>query len=162
MTKEIEKKFLIRENNNEYYREEFTKKFGNLEKLKEKVLKEGIKISQGYIVTNKNGELRLSNRGESFYLTFKSDGLIVREEFENVISKEKFLYLWSLTKGKRVEKLRLKIPLNNYFGEIDFYLDRDLIVLEIEVKSKKDYLNLPLFGLDVTENINYKNKNLAK
>ncbi len=160
--KEIEKKFLIKENNNEYFNNKFIKTFGTLNELKEKALREGKRIIQGYLITNSNFEVRLSKRGDEFFMTLKNTHLVIREEFDNHITKEEFEKLWNKTIGRRIKKIRIKIPYKDYNAEFDFYLDRDLIIMEIEVKSIKDYNNLPLFGLDVTKNEKYKNKNLAR
>ena len=63
---------------------------------------------------------------------------------------------------RRVKKVRGKITYWGHTLEIDVYLDRDLIVAEIEVRNLSDIANLIPLGKYITNYPTYKNKNLAK
>jgi len=135
------------------------------------------KIRQGYIVEEKwehfetksgieipkeASEVRLRQKGDRFYLTFKGDGGLTRFENEEEISKDKFDSLWPLTEGKRVEKIRAEIKLGGKVLEVDVFTDRDLVLAEIEFDSEEAANNFPDIGEDVTADKKFKNKNLAK
>lgn len=177
MGKEIEKKFLLRENKKEYITNEFISSYGNsLNQLKTMVLINGTHIQEGYLsldylpeFSNKFKEkinfnpieARLRKKGNNFYFTIKGEGTLYRDELEIEINKHHFNKFWNKTKGKRIEKIRLDLPYKNYKSEIDVYTNKDLIVLEIEVPSINEANLIKPLGLDVTENPQYKNKNLA-
>ncbi len=178
MGKEIEKKFLLRENKKDYITKEFISFYGNsLNQLKKIVLINGTPIQEGYLSLNyipefsskfkekinfNPVEARLRKKGNNFYFTVKGEGTLSRNELEIELDKRDFNKFWNKTKSRRIEKIRLCLPYKNYKSEIDVYTDRDLIVLEIEVPSIKEANLIKPLGLDVTENPKYKNKNLAE
>lgn len=183
---EIERKFLIRENKNNYFSDFFMEQVATKELLanlmgiteEEGMNTLGKLIHQGYLPLEKledlrkplklypkfePKELRVRQYGEDYFLTVKSDGTLCREEIpDRVISRELFDSLWELTEGRRVKKIRIKLPYGIYTIEIDNYLDRDLVMVEVEFKNKKEAEEFPLLGKDITEYSRYKNKNLAK
>lgn len=177
MGKEIEKKYLIYENQTDYSTNNLSEICDSVNALEKKVLKEGTRIQQGYLPIEKGIELakrirlniefepaeaRLRNKGEKLYFTIKGYGGTIREELETEIDEKIFQEYWPSTKGKRIEKVRLKAPYNGLTAEIDVYLDRKLIVAEVETKTEKEAEQLKNLGLDVTQDSTYKNKNLAK
>jgi len=177
MGKEIERKFLLRENGKNYATLELLSFCSSIEELKETVLEKGKVIKQGYL-SLKDGqrlsnqmnlgvdfnptEARLRNKSEKLSFTLKGEGGISRDELEIEMEEYSFQRFWPLTIGKRVEKIRYNILYHNHTLEIDVYLDRDLIVAEIEVPTIKEASFIIALGLDVTENPKYKNKNLAR
>lgn len=136
----------------------------------------GVSISQGYLplefsekareVVNypksfRPSELRIRKKGNDHFMTVKGDGIIVRREYESEISEELFQKYWGSTKGKRVCKIRMKKLYNGYTLEVDYFTDRKLILGEMEFPSLEEAMKMTLPGKDVTEDSNYKNKNLA-
>lgn len=168
MKQEIEKKYLLGENGVSYATDAAPR---NLYPCR------GQKIRQGYLAPqdleaifaesgHKPGfeicEARLRQHGIDFYLTFKSDGTLQRTEEEHLISPSLFEKYWPRTEGRRIKKMRLRTSYGKYLVEIDFYTDRDLIIAEIEFPTRKEAEAHPLLGKDITEEAQYKNKNLSR
>ena len=177
MPDEIEKKYLIREGAEECITDEFKLKFYSIDYIAREILKEGEKIRQGYLDLGKGSDLakmlnidigfeimeaRLRDKAGKFYFTLKGDGTLSRSELEKEIDSGLFNEYWPETGGKRLEKCRLKKPYHEYEAEFDLYLDRNLIIAEVEVPSIEDALKLLPLGKDVTDDKRYKNKNLAR
>ena len=177
MGKEIEKKYLIRENGIEHASEALLQMYNSVEALKKDVLQNGKSIRQGYLplyaglkLSDKLGmnadfdfnEARLRDKAGKFYFTLKGSGGLSRNELETKIEQEVFDEYWPMTKGNRVEKVRLNMPFEGHTLEIDVYTDRDLIIAEVEVPTTDAAKKLSSLGKDVTTNKTYKNKNLAK
>ena len=177
MGKEIEKKFLFKEDGINYVTPPFYSLYNSLNNLEKQVRENGSPIFQGYLPIEKGMELakeldikinfepteiRLRDKAEKFYVTIKGNGDVCRNEVEKGIEKIIFDKYWDLTLGKRVEKIRLEKPYNNFKIEIDVYTDRNLILAEIEVPSIEIADALIPLGKDVTSNPQYKNRNLAK
>lgn len=148
-----------------------------MDSLKSDVLLNGKKIRQGYLDLNEGKklandfgilisfepcEVRLRDKEGKRVLTVKGAGGLERGEVEAIISKELFEEYWPKTKGKRVVKVRLEIPEGKYKIEVDVYTDRDLIVAEVEFPNISDSNSFVQIGKDVTEELQFKNKNLAK
>ena len=139
----------------------------------------GVEILQGYLPLEMAGEMRwvfdhpypkhfapseirLRQKGRKYFLTVKGEGTIEREEHESAISESVFQGYWGQTRGKRVCKIRMKRPFKSHTFEIDYFTDRELILGEIEFRSLDEANSISLPGKDVTEDKQYKNKNLAK
>lgn len=126
-----------------------------------------VHILQGYIVAESN-EIRLRKKGNRFFMTAKSDGTLVREEWETEIPKWVFEILWPKTEGKRIEKYRYsRIAPDGLLWEFDEYIGplKGLVVLEIEFPNEDLANNFVLLkGIraeEVTSDKRFKNKNLA-
>ena len=63
-----------------------------------------------------------------------------------------------------IEKIRLKVPIENYEKplEIDYIPALDLLLVELEVKTEEKMHNLPDFGEDVSEDENYSMRVLSE
>jgi CYTH domain-containing protein len=123
-------------------------------------------IIQGYI--SYSPEIRVRKKGELFFLTKKSDGTITRVETETEINNVTFEILQAMLHGNLIEKTRYEIPLEDgNIAELDIYhspLD-GLTTVEVEFISEEQantFLPPDWFGNDVTDDIRYKNKNLAQ
>ncbi len=177
MTKEIEKKYLIWENGVDYSANALSGLYLSVGALKKHVLEKGKTIIQGYLPKDKGWDLagrmklsfdfkpdvfRLRNLNGEKIFTVKGKGHEKRDEFEHKISDSIFKFYWPFTKGKRIDKKRLKLAYGHYYLEIDVFVDRDLIVGEIEVKDKKELADLKPIGMDVSKDQKYKNVNLGK
>jgi len=122
---------------------------------------------QGYIAISDDGsEVRIRKEDSKVYLTVKSSGELVREEKEVKMTKKQFEILWPLTAGRRIEKIRYKIKLDNKIAYLDIYKGKlkGLKIVEVEFKSIKEAKNFippDWFSREVTYDKRYKNKNLA-
>ena len=146
---EIEKKFLIKH-------KPCIKKYN-----------QKIEIKQGYL--SGTAECRVRKIDNKHYLTIKSKGNLIREEWETIIPEWVFNELWSDTENRRISKNRYIIQENQRTLEIDAYKDKfvGLYILECEFSTKKEALEFrtPLWlreVIDVTEDPRYKNRNLAE
>lgn len=128
---------------------------------------EQTKIRQGYMVLGADGsEARVRDKGGVFSLTVKSKGDRTRGEWEIEIDEEQFLTLWPATEGKRVEKIRIKVPYEGHIIEVDVYEGYlyGLVTAEVEFDSDNEALEFVApdwLKEDVTEVAAYKNQNLA-
>jgi CYTH domain-containing protein len=125
-------------------------------------------ILQGYIALDPNGsEVRVRNKGDKYFLTAKSGGQLERTEAEIEISKGEFERLWPLTDGRRVEKKRHTVQIENkLLIEVDQYHGalEGLLTAEVEFPTLDACRNFVVpvwFGEEVTSDPRYKNKNLA-
>lgn len=124
-------------------------------------------ITQGYLAITEDGtEVRLRKKGDRYFQTVKSGFGLQRNEAEIEISKDQFDKLWSMTEGKRIEKVRYEIEHSGMKIELDIYSGtlEGLIVAEVEFPSiEQANLFIPpnWFGREVTEDERYKNRNLV-
>lgn len=125
-------------------------------------------IYQSYLATNQ-GERRIRCvNGNKYYLTEKYGQGIQRNEFEKEITAEEYNKLSKQIVGNTIKKLRYYYPINDELtAEVDCYFDnlKGLITAEIEFDSVDKAKNFEFpdwFGMDVTFDENYKNKQLAK
>ena len=177
MAKEIEKKYLIREDGQIFATKVVFELYPSISVLKTDVTKRGVHIRQGYLgngaglkiadklkleIDFEIVETRLREKDNKCYLTFKSKGGLSRSELETTISAGLFEEFWDQTEGKRIQKIRLEIPYQKHTAEVDVYLDRDLIVAEVEVSSEEDAEKLMPLGKDISSDNTYKNRTLAK
>lgn len=145
---EIERKYLVK-----YLPE-------NLEQYEQK------RIAQGYLCTNPVLRIRRSN--DEYFLTYKGQGLMAREEHEFPISEEAFEHLLRKTDGVLLSKTRYMIPLDEkHTAELDIFhgIHEPLRLVEVEFESIEDADNFVApdwFGDDVTNSGEYHNSNLSK
>lgn len=122
-------------------------------------------IEQGYL--SLDPEIRVRKKGNSFFITQKGNGDFVREEIEQSISKETYAILSQLVQGNLVTKTRFEIPIENgYLAELDIYHGNlsGLVTVEVEFEDEASLRRLAFpdwFGSDVTDDKQYKNKNLS-
>lgn len=123
------------------------------------------KILQAYISIEPT--IRIRQADCNFFLTVKSKGGIIREEFELTITKDEFDSLLKKCEGNYIEKTRYLIPLENGLtAELDVFsghLD-SLVTVEVEFSSLKEaeaFTPPSWFGEDISLNHRYKNNNLA-
>jgi CYTH domain-containing protein len=125
-------------------------------------------IAQGYVATAPDGvEVRIRRRGEVTTLTVKSGPAMVRVEEEIPIDADRFASLWPLTEGRRLDKVRHYVPLEEgRVAELDVYagaLD-GLLTAEIEFPSEaaaRAFSPPSWLGEEVTGDAAYANQNLA-
>lgn len=98
--------------------------------------------------------------------TMKIGEGLVRSEFEEEISAELFARMWPLTEGRRLRKRRYVARGERHSWEIDEFLDRDLVLAEVELRSVDEEVALPewlteVLERDVTGDRAYDNSMLA-
>jgi CYTH domain-containing protein len=126
-------------------------------------------IRQGYLLKAKDGsKLRLRQIGDAYIFSIKRGKGLVRMEVEFEIEQADFDALWPLTVGKRIEKTRYYLPLENgHIAELDRFHGDLYGHLQVEVEfasaSKAERFTPPAwFGREVTEDGRYTNSSLAK
>src|SRR5687768_11867845 len=79
----------------------------------------GIRVQQVYLLSTP-GELRIRRYGDAYYMTVKTDGSLVRREWETEIPDWIFKQFWE-TADQRIEKTRYPIALDQWRLEFDEY-----------------------------------------
>lgn len=168
---EIEKRFLL------LTPEEDTSKGKNGITIYNEVLEKGKNIKQGYIkdiqrakeildelgiaLDFKPNTIRFRQYGSKRILTVKDRKETKKREVEWKLSKTQFNKYWPETKGARIYKKRLEKRIKGWLVEIDAFVDRFLLIAEIEVEKKKDLKKVPNLGMDITGNKKWTNKSLS-
>jgi len=115
--------------------------------------------------------IRARREGDDYYLTYKSKGLMEREEVNLPLSKEAYLHLLEKADNPPVVKKRYYIPLGDKKHHIDFDIFEGelfpLVMGEIEFDSGSeakafDMKTVPFFKKEVTYDKAYHNSNLAR
>lgn len=130
---------------------------------------ESAEIEQGWLPGAKLQErLRRAQRGVEIrhYRTVKLGAGISRTELEEETTAELFAQLWPLTEGRRLRKRRHFVPDGPLTWEIDEFLDRDLVLAEVELPAPDTSVELPAWlapvvEREVTGEPAYLNVNLA-
>ena len=123
------------------------------------------RIEQGYLCTKP--VLRVRRKGEEYWLTYKGEGLLVREEHEFPLTAEACHHLLAKVDGRIIQKDRYHIPCGEYTIELDVFDGElaPLVIAEVEfpsVEAANAFVPPAWFGEDVTENPAYSNSNLSK
>lgn len=145
---EIERKYLVR------------KLPENLEQYNKK------KIAQGYLCTEPVVRIRRSN--DDYYMTYKGDGLMVREEYNLPLTREAYEHLRPKIDGLLIVKTRYLIPLDNKLtAELDVFEEdlNGLVIVEVEfntVEEANAFHAPDWFGEDVTNSGKYHNSYLSQ
>lgn len=134
-------------------------------------------IEQGYLCTAPVVRIRRDN--DDYFLTYKSKGLMVREEYNLPLTGDAYEHLKSKADGRIIVKKRYVIPLTDaiepaaahasdtgLYIELDFFEEdfEGLILAEIEFPDKEsaDRFTPPVwFGEDVTFSSRYHNSTLS-
>ncbi|MBK5208595.1 MAG: CYTH domain-containing protein [Flavobacteriaceae bacterium] len=150
MTKEIERKFLVKGD------------------FKNQAIKNH-KIAQGYLSTVPERTVRIRIRDNQGFLTIKgisNTSGTTRFEWEKEIRVNEAKNLLLLCEPTIIEKIRYIVPANNnlYF-EVDVFIGENigLIIAEIELPSENTEFTKPSWlGEEVTGQLKYYNAMLAK
>ncbi len=130
-----------------------------------------VEIDQGYLPGSRIGErVRRITDGDGvrYVRTVKMGRGIARIEVEEEIDVALFAQLWALTDGRRLRKQRTRaVDEQSRTWEIDVFLDRDLVVVEIELDRVDDDATPPPWIAaqvvrDVTDEPAYSNAQLAR
>jgi len=170
---EIEKRFLILS-----VEEDFTKNQSG-SKLYNEVLEKGTPIEQGYITDMvrarevleelgieldfRPNTIRFRRYGSQCILTVKDRKETKKREVEWELDPKVFKKYFKETKGARVYKKRLVKNIKGFDVEYDGFVDRYLLLGEIEVDDEKQLAKVPkLSTADITGQKQWTNKSLSK
>lgn len=123
-------------------------------------------IQQGYLCTNPVVRVRRSN--ERYILTYKGEGLMVREEYNLPLTRESYEHLLQKADGNIISKKRYLIPYNDTLTiELDIFEGdlAPLMLAEVEFETEDDansFTPPEWFGRDVTFEKTYHNSNLSQ
>ena len=120
-------------------------------------------LEQGYLC--KEPVVRIRQDNDLYELTYKSKGLLVREEINMPLTKEAYEHLRKKVDGRLITKKRYMIPYQEYMIELDIFEGElaPLVFAEVEFESEQaanDFVAPDWFGEDVTFEAKYKNSNL--
>ena len=123
------------------------------------------RIEQGYLCTDPVVRIRRDN--EEYILTYKSKGLLVREEYNLPLTPDGYNHLLTKADGRIITKRRYVIPLENDLKlELDIFEGdlAPLIIAEIEFPDEemaRAYQPPIWLGQDVTYSSLYHNSVLS-
>lgn len=123
-------------------------------------------IEQGYLCTSPVVRIRRSD--DEYILTYKSKGMMVREEYNLPLTREAYKHLRSKIDGRLITKRRYLIPLGNDLTiELDCFKGdlAPLILAEVEfpcVEMAESFVPPQWFSEDVTFSPLYHNSTLSK
>lgn len=145
---------------------------GNRKKIFNKKLPDNLtsykarKIEQAYLCTDPVVRVRRDN--DDYYLTYKSKGMIVREEYNLPLTKEAYRHLLAKADGNIITKTRYEIPeKDNLTIELDVFEGKfdGLLLAEVEFASEEEalgYIPPEWFGEDVSNSTKYHNSTLSR
>ncbi len=99
------------------------------------------RIEQAYLCTEP--VIRIRREDSNFYITYKSKGLMIREEHNLPLTEESYHHLLKKADGNIITKNRYKIPYNNMNGsytiELDIFSDifDGLMLAEVEFTTEE-------------------------
>ena len=150
MGQEIERKFLVKNN--------------NLRGLAEKVFD----IKQGYLSSVPERNVRVRINGESGTITIKGIGNetgVKRFEWEKKIAVEEAQALFDICEPGKIEKKRYMVKQGDHLFEVDEFKGENegLVIAEIELVSEEEEFVKPSWlGEEVTGQIKFYNSELLR
>lgn len=123
-------------------------------------------IEQGYL--NTNPVVRIRRSDDSYILTYKGKGLMVREEYNLPLNEESFTHLKEKIDGLLIQKRRYLIPFaEKYTIELDVFEGElaPLVLAEVEFETEEEantFVPPEWFGEDVTFSTKYHNSTLSQ
>lgn len=124
-------------------------------------------IEQAYLCTDP--VIRIRRQDDQYWLTYKSKGLLAREEYNFPISKTAYRHLLEKADGILLKKRRYLIPMagTGLTIELDIFSDvyEGLMLAEVEFpdeESARNFIPPVWFGRDVTFSGEYQNSRLSK
>lgn len=124
------------------------------------------KIEQAYLCTDPVVRVRRDN--DDYYPTYKSKGMIVREEYNLPLTKEAYGHLLAKSDGNIITKTRYEIPEKDDLTiELDVFEGKfdGLLLAEVEFASEEEalgYIPPEWFGEDVSNSTKYHNSTLSR
>lgn len=125
-------------------------------------------IEQGYLCTEP--VVRVRREDDCYYLTYKSRGLLAREEYNLPLTKEAYQHLLKKVDGRILTKKRYLLPVEGKEKltiELDLFEGsfKGLMLAEVEFSSTEEaerFVPPSWFGEDVTFSGEYQNSRLSK
>lgn len=122
-------------------------------------------LEQGYLSTEP--VVRIRKADDTYTLTYKGAGLMVREEYNLPLTQSSYEHLRPKTDGILIHKIRYQIPYQKYTIELDIFLDRlaPLMLAEVEFDTEEEagaFIPPEWFGEDVTFSNKYHNSTLSQ
>ena len=126
------------------------------------------RIEQAYLCTEPVGRVRRED--ETYYLTYKSKGLLAREEYNLPLTKESYEHLLAKADGNVLTKKRYLLPVpgrEDLTVELDVFEGKfdGLVLAEVEFETEEDagkFQAPDWFGEDVTFSGEYQNSRLSR
>lgn len=122
-------------------------------------------IEQGYL--NTEPVIRIRKQNDDYIMTYKSKGMLAREEYNLPLSKEAYEHLKPKCDGNIISKTRYQIPYGDLTIELDIFDApfAPLIIAEIEfdsLETANTFLVPDWFLEDVTYDPKYYNSNMSR
>lgn len=123
-------------------------------------------IEQAYL--NTEPVIRIRRQDQDYYLTYKSKGLMAREEYNLPLNAESYMHLLEKADGNILTKTRYEIPLGDHLTiELDIFHGKfdGLILAEVEFPTLEEAENFTppeYFSEDVTFSTQYHNSTLSQ
>ena len=123
-------------------------------------------IEQAYLCTEP--VIRVRREDDTYYLTYKGKGMMVREEYNLPLTEESYLHLRAKADGNIITKTRYLIPLaDGLTAELDAFQspNQGLLLAEVEFSSEEQALSFTppdWFGEDVTRDYHYQNSYMSQ
>jgi len=130
----------------------------------------GVHLRQGYLAHEGAVEVRLRITPDAATLTVKAGTGLSRTEVEIAITAEQAATLWPHTAGRRIDKVRYRVPIDARLGhvaEVDVYAGSlaGLCVTEVEFGSEAEaaaFIPPDWFGRELTGEHGWSNAELAR
>ncbi|MCC8151623.1 MAG: CYTH domain-containing protein [Lachnospiraceae bacterium] len=122
-------------------------------------------IEQGYLCTGP--VIRIRRQDDDYILTYKSGGMLSREEYNLPLTAEAYEHLKPKADGIYISKKRYCIPFGKYTIELDIFEGEvaPLILAEVEfptVEEANDFVPPEWFAEDVTYCEIYHNSYISR
>lgn len=122
-------------------------------------------LEQGYLSTSPVVRVRKDN--DKYELTYKSKGMMMREEYNLPLTKDSYEHLRTKIDGRLIVKKRYCIPYGNYTIELDVFEGElaPLVLAEVEFPTEEEansFLPPDWFSEDVTFSPLYHNSFLSQ
>ena len=123
-------------------------------------------IEQAYLC--KNPIVRIRHMDDEYILTYKSGGMMARQEVELPLNKDSYEHLKTKADGTIITKKRYILPLSDHLKiELDIFegMLKGFIMAEVEfasVEEAESFIPPSWFIKDVTFDSDFHNSNLSK
>lgn len=122
-------------------------------------------LEQGYLCTAP--VVRIRKDDDRYELTYKSGGMMVREEYNLLLTRNAYEHLKTKIDGRLITKKRYMIPYDKYTIELDIFENglEPLTLAEVEFETEEEanaFIPPEWFGKDVTFSGMYHNSALSQ